>query len=253
MKNIVLLLLILTSLTNCNKKRELNPLYPNDTTFSNEDGFPKNVDVAGYLPIKSLNEKGFYMAPSDKNRKTLIDSMNGIEPFWLGLSDKYFYFKEPILYNFYLGKSIYRFSWFRSFDSPVIITIIKDGDSFVLKSKKMEFFNNMMEKFTKDGKGKLTHQDSLAVWLLSSPKILTDTEKTLSSIEWSTFEDKLKNCSFLKLPTIKDASGLDGSEWILEKHTSDGYKVVMRWTGDEIKLPCEYLLDLSDCNKEERY
>jgi hypothetical protein len=251
MKNLVLLFIVF--LTNCTQKRELNPLYPNDTTFSNENGFPKNVDVAGYLPIKFVNKEGFYMAPSDKNRKTLIDSINGIKPFWIGLSDKFFYFKEPVLYNFYLGKTIYRFSWFRSFDYPVIITIIKDGDSFVLQSKKMEFINNMMEKFKKDNKELLTHEDSLAVWLLSPPKLLTDTEKKISIKEWNTFEDKLKKCSFLNLPTIKDVAGLDGSSWILEKHTSDGYKVVMRWTGDEIKSPCEYLLDLSDCKKEERY
>lgn len=252
MKKILLLLLI--SLTNCTKKRELNPSYPNDTIFSNENGFPKNVDVAGYLPVKqSLKRQGFYLAPSDKNRKTLIDSLNGIEPFWIGLSDKYFYLKEPILYNFFLGKSIYRFSWFRSFDNPVTITIVKDGDSYVLKTKKIEFVNNMMEKFKKDNKEKLTHGDSLAVWLLNSPKLLIDTEKVISTKEWDIFQHKLKQCSFTHLSSTKESFGLDGSEWILEKHTSDGYKVVMRWTGDEIKLPCEYLLNLSDCKKEERY
>jgi hypothetical protein len=156
--------------------------------------------------------------------------------------------KEPILFNQYLGKNIYRFTWLRSFHEPIILRIESDtrGNITLIEKKLYEF------------KSLVIDIDSTSHYKTDSTKVEELTLK-LSKTYWDSFEQLLFKNNFLAMSTtVAYEYGTDGSEWILEKHCKDGYYVVNRWAPDNKRYSsfrniCDYLIDLSNYKNEERY
>ena len=76
---------------------------------------------------------------------------------------------------------------------------------------------------------------------------------------WQKFELLLAEYKFGSMPTtVAEGLGCDGSEWILEKHSPEGYYVVNRWSPGEhqytsFRKICDYLIDISKYKEERRY
>lgn len=142
---------------------------------------------------------------------------------------------EPILYKGILNKEIYRFTWLRTFDNPVVIRIEKENDSILL------FF-----KMTNGAGG------------YEPGELSKNIKKNLTLNDWWKFIRLVDSCNFWStMPCQKFESGLDGSQWILEGATSDYYQVVDRWTPGEGAYYdcCNFLIELSELKikKKDKY
>lgn len=122
-----------------------------------------------------------------------------------------------------LPKTVYRFTWLRTFHNPVAIRMEKNDDSVKLYWK------------VTDGQGGY-----------NPGKIVVNKSKTLTLNEWQDFETAIKSIDFWKLPTTERTFGLDGAQWILEGVADGRYHVVDRWSGGKIKDLCLKLLKLTD-------
>jgi hypothetical protein len=93
---------------------EGNLLYPSDPH-------------ALFFPPKNINLREF-----DKSERTLDAIMNRASSIELSAA------KEPLLFNYFGSLEIYRFSYSRSFDYPLVIRIQKHRDrvQLILKSLK---------------------------------------------------------------------------------------------------------------------
>jgi len=130
---------------------------------------------------------------------------------------------EPVLIDT-LPTKIYRFTYLRTFDNPIVIRLENLNDTVSLHWK------------VSDGKGGY-----------EPGEIIINKSKELTTTEWDYFESKIKSLGFWELPTLEtDIGGQDGSQWILEGKYLGKYKVVDRWSGGEIKRVCKELLNLTD-------
>ena len=161
--------------------------------------------------------------------------------------------KEPILYSQYLGKEVYRFSWFRSFNSPVIITLEKDNDEFHIITKMTNrLFQRSSIKLLDFKTDMVTEiRDTTPLYLQINQRDKIDRS------QYQTFTDILKQTDFTCLsPRGIDNFGIDGSEWIIEIHNKNGYYYVDRHSPEDstpLRRLGEYLLDLSAAKNEKRY
>lgn len=118
MKEYLLYLLPLCLLFSCSDYK-----FPEDKTVSENNGAVADSEVS-YLP----NEIDFagtkHTFDWDKKIQTTIDSY-------------YSFTSEPILYNFYLGRQIYRFVLEKEGKSPLIISINIDGGKAWVISKRI--------------------------------------------------------------------------------------------------------------------
>jgi hypothetical protein len=136
---------------------------------------------------------------------------------------------EPVLIDT-LPTKIYRFTYLRTFDNPIVIRLENLNDTVSLHWK------------VSDGKGGY-----------EPGEIIINKSKELTTTEWDYFESKIKSLGFWELPTLEtDIGGQDGSQWILEGKYLGKYKVVDRWSGGEIKRVCKELLNLTDLLFTER-
>jgi hypothetical protein len=101
----------------------------------------------------------------------------------------------------------YRFTWLRTYHHPVVIRVVDSGTKGSLLAVELDGAGGYEP-------GKLKHRKELA---LSDNQLLE-----LKNLFTST--------SFWTLPTPKENSGMDGSEWIIEVADNGRYHVVVRWT-----------------------
>jgi len=127
--------------------------------------------------------------------------------------------QEPVL-NDSLPTQIFRFTYLRTFDNPIVIGLENKNDTILIYWK------------VSDGAGGY-----------GPGNIIVNKSKTLTLKEWEDFTEK--NEYFWSLPTLKNDSGFDGSQWILEGKRIGQYHVVDRWCGGDIKKICKYLIELT--------
>ena len=114
---------------------------------------------------------------------------------------------EPVLYTD-SGKTVFRFTWLRSFHNPVAIRIENKGETYRLTWK------------VTDGAGGY-----------APGKLITNKSKIISVDEWNKFINLLEAAKYWNMPVIShDRMGTDGSQWILEGIQNGNYHVVDRWT-----------------------
>jgi hypothetical protein len=133
---------------------------------------------------------------------------------------------EPILYEGKLNKEVYRFTWLRTFDNPIMIRIEKENESIYL------FY-----KMTNGAGG------------YEPGEVVVKNKKKLSLNDWDKFIHLVDSCNFWStMPCEKLIEGLDGSQWILEGATNDYYQVIDKWTPGEGAYYdcCNFLIGLTD-------
>lgn len=163
---------------------------------------------------------------------SFYENPSKIDSFCLKWYSKHLYsMKEPLLFNRPTTKSIYRFTWLRTFNEPMIVRIEKDTSGVVLYWKKT------------DGKGGY-----------EPGEIIINDKKQISDLDWEQF---LSLISISKFWTLKRGGsiGEDGSEWILEGVESTRYHVVTMWSPDSGPFyeTCKYLLKLTGVQLGEIY
>jgi hypothetical protein len=244
MKRPSILLLILVGLfTGQCDNHEARYRYPEDKNVSDKKGNPKDSTVV------------FFPKTLDK------DSVVDIDPYkWY--SSNLRLAKEPIMYNTYLGYDSYRFTWLRSFDEPVVITVNKKSDEYWMTLKKLSKpFVQYQEvvKFVppanvseEEKNARQEEQDLMMDTLRLLPKIVTDKRIEIKKENWDNFLQKIMDCNYWDLqPWDPKRPGLDGSNWIIEAHLSDRYWVVERWSPKDNFRDCgQYLIRLSGLDED---
>lgn len=135
---------------------------------------------------------------------------------------------EPVLSDS-LPTKVFRFTWLRTFDNPIVIGIENNKDSIILYWKVC------------DGEGGY-----------EPGKIIENKRKKLTKKEWSKVVTSINSINFWNIPTMKnEMNGEDGAQWLLEGKELGKYHIVDRWNGGEIKKVCLQLLNLTDLKIEQ--
>ena len=172
---------------------------------------------------KNITDSKFYFP-----KATRIDSNKciGLDSFANKWYSKHLRaMNETILYNGELCKEIYRFTWLRTFDNPIMIRIEKNNDSI-----------NLFYKVTNGAGG------------YEPGELVIDEKKQLTLNDWNNFIHLVDSCSFwTTMPCEKLIEGLDGSQWIMEGATNKYYQVIDKWTPREGAYYdcCNYLIELT--------
>ncbi|MEE4196267.1 MAG: hypothetical protein V2I54_01370 [Bacteroidales bacterium] len=149
-------------------------------------------------------------------------------------SEHLYAMKEPLLFNKNLNKEVYRFTWLRTFDNPVVIRIENIGEKYKLTWKLC------------DGAGGYTPGN-----------LKIDKSVEINPEKWEMFKSKLDELDYWNMSLGRMSFGTDGSEWILEGVNKEKYKVVTVWTPSKGKFydACNYLLTLTDLeiNETDKY
>lgn len=241
--------------------------------FKSEHGIDYYNDSNISTTTGTIIDSSRFFLPADSMLFTLWNNTR-IDTFKLKwFSANYLCFKEPILYNYYLGYENYRFLWIRSFHRPVLIKVIKTNKVAIttkILAHQPAFMSEIYlpEYRPHDNKrgevGALTtdlvslkqefpNADSIVVPKYNT-KVVFDTSYYLSKKQWSKLKELLDSCNFWTLKSTNTTIGFDGSEWILEGQSQNKYKFVVRWSPeDSFERCCEYLIKLSAAKSEEIY
>jgi hypothetical protein len=115
---------------------------------------------------------------------------------------------EPSLSrNAFADEISYRFLWLRTFHPPIAIRISLSGDRAQLTAVQLSGAGGYEP-------GTVVRRQSL----------------TLTSQEWSRFNDALNSARFWTAPTTVEHSGLDSAEWVIEGRRQNTYHVIDRWS-----------------------
>ena len=145
-----------------------------------------------------------------------------------------FAMNEPLLYNRQFNKTIFRFTWLRTFHHPIIVRIEKELNSVFLYWK------------VSDGAGGY-----------DPGSLIINNKLQIGVSEWTKFISKIDSGNFWKMQR-SGSIGTDGSEWILEGCDSTKYYVTSFWSPghqSEIFKICYYLIELTKMklNEEDIY
>lgn len=136
---------------------------------------------------------------------------------------------EPALRDS-LPTKVFRFTWLRTFNHPIVIGLENSNDSITLYWKMC------------NGEGGY-----------KPGKLIINKKKQLSLSEWTRFQKKIDSLNFWNLKTTKnEITGTDGAEWILEGKELGRYHVVDRWSGGNIASVCLDLLKMTDLKIKEK-
>lgn len=125
-----------------------------------------------------------------------------------------------------------RFTWLRTFHAPVMVRIERTGDAAAIVAKQLS------------GQG---GYDPGIVERTLSRSLTPDELARLNAMlkETAVFSETPKLCNL----------GLDGSQWIVERASADGYKFVNRWSPESgsVRVFGDFALGLTGWKFEERY
>jgi len=193
-----------------------------------------------------------------------IDSFSNYIPKFGDSIGSYMYFKlnEPILFNYFLNKDIYRLTIHRPFDVPIVIRVENDGKKIKLISKRLNkdiwypfyicgrdwssphYFPADVAELNEDGEvakvldekayNELLHaykhyDDSLAK-VHNDPdyKIIIDEETYLDKSVWDSITYLVEKSSFWTsgYNSFVNYPDPDASLWIIEGHSRFGYQCI---------------------------
>lgn len=187
-----------------------------------------------------LIETDSLIIPSDSNalyltypsQSRVVSRENGFadKKYWdtvtvRGSSYVLFKIKEPILSNYQGNKDIFRFTWSRTFDTPLCIRIEKSDDRIWLTLKVLK------------GQGGY-----------SIPEIAEDTTVNLSKEKWDKFISEVEKADFWDMQNNNYDFGFDGATWLLEGVQSKTYHWVERWSpggNSSFGKACQYLVSIA--------
>lgn len=139
-------------------------------------------------------------------------------------SSQLYAMKEPLLYNKKINKQVFRFTWLRTFDNPIIV------------------------RLEKTDKCTLTWKMSDGAGGYDPGNLIIEKSKEIELTKWDDLQKLISKSDFWNLDLGRISSGLDGSEWILEGYEPTRYRAITAWTPREGKFyeACCYLLNLTD-------
>ena len=188
-------------------------------------------DTVGILKVEAPYDtvKGLANVPSDKisfTKEVRIDS------FWVKKYSEVLYrAQEPILYKGNGNLKVYRFTWLRSFDNPVILKLYEESGQVLLETK----------------------------WLHADGAVSKSTVKRLSGKRMAEFEKLLTSGSFWNSPAVLSVGPVvDGSRWLLEARDRMSYHFMSRYSPNSdkpqvIRSAGEWLIANSDASGEKIY
>jgi hypothetical protein len=180
-RNFILISLLFFVGASCNHKN-------NNSKGADELSVAKD-STTFFFPVKKSRD--------DNSRNSLDSSTNR----WY--SSVLFFFKEPILCSYRGNKEIYRFTWLRSFNHPVIIRVERSGEMITICTK------------VSDGKGGY----SLGEIVLATCTTIGSEALTMGVDESLFWTLKTEDNSIIMN---------DGAEWIVEIVENGKYHVVKR-------------------------
>jgi hypothetical protein len=139
---------------------------------------------------------------------------------------------EPVLHSYNGQNEIYRFTWLRSFNQPIIVRLQRQGDLVELSSK-----------ITNGAGG---YEPGQIIW---------DTAFKVSESNWNVLDSLVDKAKFSTLSTEVQDGGRDGAEWILEGIKNKQYHWAYRWSPSDdrhtlFRDACDYMLKLSTVHIE---
>jgi len=247
--------ILLTFFVSCNQS-DYN--YPRIPEIANENGLPKD----------SL---AFYYSTFEPVDTTQIEFAR--DTFWQTyFSTNLYAFKEPILFNNYLGHDIYRFLWLRSFHLPIVFSLADSNGVITLTTKKLDrqpLYRDYayspddpkQDSIYREQGYKLIKQiDTLEngktdnYTIVKADRrgyIIYDSTITLTATDWSRFKKLLEETKFWSLAPYYWAGHTDGAAWIIEAHTKKKYKYIVRQSPDgKLRELGELLVELSGLKEE---
>ncbi len=210
------------------------------------------VDKSGNLRNPRYFSKERYIEVSEKDvslddlKDTLVVETDSVDHF---IYTSYMLYKmgEPSLSNGYLGKDIYRLTVDRSFDRPLIIRIEKDKDKitayYKILSRVITYpFLRMITsdivfeppagvnvEYNKEEYARAKKENDSLALIYNNPNYYNAVDKSisLSLASWDSVEAKIDTAGFWKTKPYIDLNHvqIDGSRWILEGHTKEGYQI----------------------------
>jgi hypothetical protein len=217
--------------------------YPRLTESSLPSGTPDSASPIYFCSIKTLE-------PFNNS-----DSIGEYEQ--RSYSSTLFSFKEPVLYNYYLGEERYRFLWLRSFHLPMVFILSNKNGKVALRIKKLDQTPQFEdEKYglpwpgvEDDFKGKTLEKIGDSILVVKADrkaKIIFDTTINLRTKDLEKFSSLLAQNAFWTTPVYKQNDAMDGATWIMEAHLENCYRYIIRQSPDkEIREAGEYLIKLS--------
>lgn len=192
-----------------------------NTMLADTLSLPKD-SLALYFPLNSFSDK------------SNVDSF--VQDWY---SSALYSFKEPHLFQGFVGHSIYRFLWLRSFHRPVVFTLHKKDGQVWLNTKMLDrqprFHDDRIggipkedqDEYIKEGFFADTTETDLLVRIADrKANIIYNKNISLSDKEWNEFEQILAKANYWKLPTNIDDGSTDGASWVIEAHLKDKYHLV---------------------------
>ena len=140
-----------------------------------------------------------------------------------------YHLEEPVIYTDTSHNEIYRFTWLRSRDHPIIIRIEKQENRYMLYWKYYIDEKSEKDKFISC--------------------VIIVKQKELDETSWITFINLLHQIDFWNMETNKRGRYFDGAQWILEGKNSSQYHVVDRWSPsrkNKYYQCCDFLIKLTD-------
>lgn len=205
-------------------------IYPCDSLISDQNGILKNLNGDQYFPSYFSFKKGDSVYTEYTGFDYLVNECDSIKPNnfmffvnWFFTPNSYLELGEPILYNFYLSKDIYRFYWNRAFHPMKIFILTKENRNVLLTVHHFKY--DMTQGY---------------------PLNIIDytTTKEVGLKEWNEFERLMQQADFWNLPIdLKTEDGDDGATWLLEGHKENQYRFIERWCPDYSNI------ELYNCGK----
>ncbi len=278
MKNSIVIIFLISTAT-FGQQSGLLP-FRNDITISDQIGNP-NDSFAFYFPSVVFRdstqfakyydaEEGFVRGTSvckdltttkneiSKNHHIPFDSITESYSFKIDtfliqwFSYELYKMKEPVLFNYSLGKEIYRFTWLRSFHRPVVIKIEKDENNIFISSKMLQWQVNLPFFKSYDEHGNEILYDNSIPFEVNKTMIIRKT----SFNSFIYLLDQLKITSVPYRPYSPCMIGCDGSEWIFEIQNNSGYYCITRWSpkkGTPLRRIGELLIQMGGFEDEKVY
>jgi len=222
----------------------------NTTIHTDTSKLPKD-SLAFYFPINTFSD---------------IPKVDSFVQNWY--SSALYSFKEPILSQSFVGHSIYRFLWLRSFHRPVVFTLLQSDGQVWLNTKMLDmqpsFHDDRIggipkeeqQEYIKEGYSIDKKNPDLMVKIADrKANIIYNKNISLSDNEWNEFEQLLVKANFWSLSTNIDDGSTDGAQWVIEGHLKNKYHVVNYHSpgNHEYAKAGRFLIKLSGLQEEKIY
>ena len=206
------------------EKNDVSDNYPKDSTISSTSGVPKD-SLTFYFPTSIRKDSQNIQIDIDTNELNYYSS---------GL----YCAKEKILYNYYQGHDIYRFTLLRSFFLPVYCALQKDEDSIWMDVKLLDrqpqtmtmdiirYKHKLPTKYNSKSNRLSEGNDTIFIKPDRQANIIYHQTIKLTLQDWNDFEKLLEKCNFWNTTPRnpeREFVQLHAPVWIIEAHLKHKY------------------------------